>query len=101
MVVDDLDVECIVLSPTEANTPLIVYPNAVLPFAPALQSFEAVTGGHPEIIQSPRLMQIEQLPSSDPLNGTEPSNGDIVAQRLDILAFERTNHLHASLSRGA
>jgi hypothetical protein len=43
MIVRDLDIVGVALGPSEANTPLIVDPNAHLPCAVSFQSFESIT----------------------------------------------------------
>jgi hypothetical protein len=43
MIVRDLDIVGVALGPSEANTPLIVDPNAHLPCAVSFRSFESIT----------------------------------------------------------
>jgi hypothetical protein len=51
VVVDDLDVFRARWGPDEADTPLLVDPDAVLPDAVALEGFEPVPGRDFEVIQ--------------------------------------------------
>lgn len=56
MVIDDLNILCVVVSPGETNPPLIVDSNAVSAGPVALQQFQLVAWGDPKIIQLPRLV---------------------------------------------
>jgi hypothetical protein len=44
VIVRDLDIVGVALGPSEADTPLVVDPNAHLPCAISFQSFESITG---------------------------------------------------------
>jgi hypothetical protein len=44
MIVRDLDIVGVALGPSEADTPLVVDPNAHLPCTISFQSFESITG---------------------------------------------------------
>jgi hypothetical protein len=62
MVVDDLDVVPVTVSPDEAQAPLVVDSNAVLPRAISLQGFEPVSGKRSEIFERARAMKHFELP---------------------------------------
>lgn len=61
MVIDDLDIVGIPISPSEDHTPLIIDPNRVKPLPVSLERFEAVARRHTQVLQVGRIMQIEQL----------------------------------------
>jgi hypothetical protein len=57
VIVDDLDVEGIRAAPNEANSPLIIDPNAVLPLSLALQGLETIPGRDSEVSHGHRSVQ--------------------------------------------
>lgn len=56
------------LSPNEAETPLCVHTDAVLPTTFADQSFQSVPGWDPEILDILRCMDQLELPQGRPLH---------------------------------
>ncbi|SMX60107.1 protein of unknown function [Bradyrhizobium sp. ORS 285] len=54
--------------PDEANSPLIVDPDRMLPGAVSPQSLEPVPGRHPEIVKNPGLIQKTKFAKCDILN---------------------------------
>jgi len=52
MVVCNLDIVSISITPSEANSPLLVNPNAVLALAITREFFEAVTRWNAKIVES-------------------------------------------------
>ncbi len=54
MVVHNFDPSCIALVPFEANPPLVIDANAILPLPITLQSFETIAGRHAQIVQNLR-----------------------------------------------
>jgi len=99
VVVDDLDIECIASIPTKTEAPLIVHPDAVLPFATALQGFEPVARRHPQIIQPSCLVQVQQFPSCGSFERAEPTNRFIIEESLCVFALEGADQCAASVSR--
>jgi hypothetical protein len=61
VVIHDLDVVCIATAPSEADPPLVVYPNAVLASATTAQRFQAVPGRYKKIIQLLRRIEHPEL----------------------------------------
>jgi hypothetical protein len=51
MIIDDLDVSGLSIVPAENQAPLIVDPNRMKPFHSAFESFQPVSGWHPQIFQ--------------------------------------------------
>lgn len=62
MVVYNLNVNGIRLHPAEADPPLVVYPNAILPQPIAGQGFEPVSRNRAQIGEFPSGMNVVQLP---------------------------------------
>jgi len=44
MIIDDFNIVCISFSPNKTESPLLVDPDTVLPFAITVQRFQAVAG---------------------------------------------------------
>jgi hypothetical protein len=63
MVIHDLDMFCTLFLPTEADAPLIVDTNAVLAGTVAFESFKAISGRNPQIVQPAGNFELPQLPS--------------------------------------
>ena len=68
MIVDNLDPFRAGIRPNEADTPLIVDPNAVLSGPISLQRLKPIAWWHRQILQPPGLMDLEQLSLSRPLH---------------------------------
>jgi len=62
MIVHHLDVECIPGPPCEADSELIIHPDAVLPFSVTFQRFQPVAWWHSQILQRLRTMKHPQFP---------------------------------------
>ena len=61
MIVDDLDVVGIAVTPTKANPPLVVDPDAVLSFAVASQGLQSIAGRCLQIAETARAVDLGQL----------------------------------------
>ena len=68
MIVGDLDLEGVALPPEEANSPLIVDPNAVPAFSITRELFEAVSWRNPQICQGICCIQNPKLNVGPALN---------------------------------
>jgi hypothetical protein len=62
MIVDNLNVNSVGWHPAEANPPLVIDPDAVLPEPVAGQSLEAVAGNRAQIGELRSGMNVVQLP---------------------------------------
>jgi hypothetical protein len=58
MIVHDLDVFGACVLPTETHAELIVYTDAMLSGSIAFQGLQPIAGGHPQIVQSTRDLQL-------------------------------------------
>ena len=85
MVVDDLHLVSVVVPPDEADAPLNVDPDAVLPCPIALQRFQAVARRHLEVVQTDRGIQRPKLPPSRQRKGGRKPFGRLFAK----IAFVR------------
>ena len=88
MVVDDFHIVGIAPLPAEADPPLVVYPDAVLPRPGASKGFKAVPRRDPQILQAMRSVEQQQLAPGDPLKRAEPVDSAVMKQPLRILAVE-------------
>ncbi len=88
MIVRDLDIVGVALGPSEADTSLIVDPNAHLPCAICFQSFESITGWVAQVLSRGcgiELAEFAKRPILNAARGQSGLNGDI-----------RWNHLSAT-----
>src|SRR5688500_6379247 len=93
VIVGDLDVVGIALAPDEADTPLIVDPNAVLPAAIALQSLHAVARRHAQIGETGAVVEHQQLlPRGAPEICAETSDRHVLEQRLGAPVGKSSDH---------
>ena len=54
MIIDDLDIECVTVTPPEADPPLLVDPNAVLALPITLQSLKLIRARNRKILKRHR-----------------------------------------------
>jgi hypothetical protein len=62
VIVRDFDLKGISIAPGEADPPLVVDPDAMLPFAAPLQLFQAIARRHAKILERDRAMKDQELP---------------------------------------
>jgi hypothetical protein len=72
MIIHNLNIFSPCIRPTETETELIIYPNAVLPCTIVLQSFQPIPRRHSQITQSCRNLQLPQLAPRYSRNVAEP-----------------------------
>jgi len=74
VVVGDLDILGVTLGPSEANSPLIVDPNAHLPCAVSFQSFESITGWIAQVLNCGCGIELAEFAKRSILNpGRKPA----------------------------
>ncbi len=61
MIINDLHLKSIPLAPSEAKTPLIVNPNAVLAFTVPCKFLQTIAGGYPQIFKDFGSIKYGQL----------------------------------------
>ena len=80
MVIDDLDIVGVIRPPVEADTPLLVDPDAELSGSVALEFLMPVRRRHPQVFQNGGGVKHPELPQGDAL--------DVSARPLDGLTTE-------------
>jgi len=68
MIIHDLNVERIAFRPSEADSPLVVDSNAVLPLPAPRQFLQAIPGWNPQVVELFRSIENQQLPECDSLD---------------------------------
>ncbi len=93
VVVHDLHVVSIATVPPEADPPLVVDPDAVLPGPIAPQPLQAIPGRHTKIIQPGGGVQHPQLPQGHILHfRSEPASRSSIEQPLRVPVAEALDH---------
>jgi hypothetical protein len=96
-IVDNFNVERVPVLPTEADSPSVVYPDAVLSLSVLFQRLETIARGHGQIPQNSRAMQIKQLPPRRSLKSSESCYRYIVKQVLGFFVIEGLDHTFSIL----
>jgi hypothetical protein len=65
VIVDDLDIRRVPVSPTETNAPLVVDSDAVAAGAVAAEPFQAIARRDAKVIERSRVVQHSELPPRD------------------------------------
>jgi hypothetical protein len=89
VVIHNLNVIRIPITPSEADAPLVVDPNAVCPGAITPEQFKLVLRRHAKILQAPCLMEVQEFPPRSPLDGLKSTNQAVLKECRRICAFER------------
>lgn len=89
MIIHYLDVMGIAVTPRETDAPLVVDPNAVHPGAVAPQQLKSVSGRPAEVLQPPRLIEVQKLPPRGPFDALESSDHAVLKERCSVRATER------------
>jgi hypothetical protein len=85
VIIGDLDFIRIVLSPYEADPPLIVYANGMLSFSLTSQFLQPIPRGRAKIVNAPRIVQHSELPQSSGLDIPRQSLRELAP--IDLLGF--------------
>ncbi len=95
MVVDDLDVMGVSAGPAEANTPLLVDADAMLPRPIAAELLEVVCGRNAKVEKAGGRVEQEKLAESDSQKlGRQPTDPLPLEETFGIPVAEATNHAH-------
>ncbi len=92
MVVNDLNIECASIFPTEADPPSLVDPNTVLTLPVSFQSFQMIAGRDPQVLEEARPMKVEKFSPCGPLHSLKAHHRLIVKQSLSRLVSEGLDH---------
>src|SRR3990172_415140 len=92
VVIHDLHVVGVAFLPAEADPPLVVDPNAVLPGSVPFQRLQLIAGRGGKVPQRSRAMQIEELASGRAFDGLEAGYRPIAEEHLRFLALVGLDH---------
>jgi hypothetical protein len=84
MVIHDLNVMSVAITPGEADAPLVINANAICPRAAAFQKLELVSRRHTKIPQAKRPMQVKELSPRRPFDGLKSPNHVVLKERLSV-----------------
>jgi hypothetical protein len=93
VVVHDLDVLRFAVLPHEADSILVIDPDAVLPPPITAKGLEVIARKRAQVVESLGRVQLRQLALSDPGNVPEPPRRVTLEQRLGISVPEGPDHL--------
>ena len=80
VIIDELNIVCVSVSPGKADPPLVVYTNTVASRSVALQRFQPVTWRRAKVVKFSGVMQEQKLPPGDTLKRAKPIHGLISVQ---------------------
>lgn len=80
MVIDKLNVVRAIRFPHEADVPLVVHPDAVLAFTIALERFQTIARGRPQVLNVPRGVEHTLFTSHGRLEIVRESPNRLAAQ---------------------
>lgn len=87
--------------PAEANPPLVIYTDAVLAFAVVFQRFQVIAIRHPQVVQTPRLIQQQQFSPGNALNLCwQPPRRFVVEQLFCFRTGKAAYHPQTSITSG-
>ena len=92
MVVHNLDFKSVCIDPPEADAPLVVDPNAVLPLAVTGKGLQAIAWDGSQIRQGRSRMNVVEFAFRHQSNGLELSAELAPKHLLGLLVSERPDH---------
>jgi hypothetical protein len=93
MIVYDLDLLGADIVPHEADAPLIVDADTMLPNAVSLHGLQTVSGRRGQVVQLRGLMNLSKLPLRGPLDVLrQPLGKSAMEQRFGLTVGERSDH---------
>jgi hypothetical protein len=93
MIVYDFNIVCVSLAPPEADTPLVIDPNAVLSLPVSSKFLKAISRRDKKVIQLLRRIQQEQFTLSDaPQIGREFLRGLAVKYLFSLFGCKSPDH---------
>jgi hypothetical protein len=92
MVIDDLDIVGARSTPAEADTPLVVDADAVLPCTATRQRFQPVAGRSAQVVKASGNLELPQLPACDAGDSLESPNTFAKSEGSRVVASKRTDH---------
>jgi len=95
VVIHDLSVVRIAVTPREADAPLVVDSNAICARTVAFQQLQLVSRKHAKIFQLQCPMQVRKLPPRGPFDGLKSPNPVVLKERRGVWALEGPDQISA------
>ena len=95
MVINDLDVVDISLSPGEAYLPFVIDPDTMLPLAIAFQSLKPVAWRNLQVLERLGAMEIQELPPRDSLKAPKARDIQVSKQNFCVPGSKGADHTHS------
>ncbi|GHC21443.1 hypothetical protein SAMN05443545_104337 [Aidingimonas halophila] len=92
MVINDFDILRASFRPPEAQSKLLVNPDAVLASAITTQSFQPIAGRYLKVLQLVCELKLKELPQRNPLKIHKAFDAPPADQLLGIPTLERDDH---------
>jgi len=93
VIVDDVNLVRVTVTPGEADAVLIVDPDAVLPVAITRERFKVVAGKRTQVAKAPRSVQLLELSLSDAGDTLEAAAEPAGEQVLSLPVAKRADHV--------
>jgi hypothetical protein len=94
MIVGDLNVDGFAIVPSEADAPLVVDPDTVLPFPVSTKLLKSVRRWNTKIVQVFRTMEDDKFPIPNQLNVPRKALRKLLPPDLGrLLVLERIDHM--------
>lgn len=92
MIVNDLYVVCVAVSPAKTDSPLLVDSYAVLPAPIAREFLETIGRRYPQVVERVGSVQDKELPQGDPLDTAELAGSLTLKDLFRLAATEALDH---------
>jgi len=92
VIIHYLDIVCVPFAPEEADTPLVIDPDAVLSLSVAMQGFQAISRRRHQVTQFRGAVQLPKLPAGIPLDRLKSPTQLPTVKPLGFRGAERLNH---------
>jgi hypothetical protein len=92
VVIDNLNIVRTIIPPHEAEAPLVIYADAVLPFAITLQGSKLIARRHFQRCRFRRGVELQQLASRDALDIAKAPYRYALKQFFSVSIGERNDH---------
>jgi hypothetical protein len=93
VVVHDLNLVRIAVTPGEADAPLVIDPNAIRPRPFPFEQFQLASGRDAKILQPECPIQVQKLPPRRPFDGLKPPNPAVLKERRGVGALARPDQI--------
>lgn len=93
MIINDFNIFGASSCPPEADAPLPVYSDTVLPSSIALERFQPITGRYPQVFKIRSNLKLSQFPAGNSGDACESLDAVSLEKDLGIGALEGSDHL--------